>query len=267
MRANWAVAIVALSMARQVAGGCTEGVNFSTIDIVCHVALLIENIAFSQASLVRLRLLEVVSCFLLLGYSWTVTGGNYVGCHFFWGIVGICINSYHLIRIFFDNLSAADMSKEMDDARSAHFASMSLYEFQCIRARMIPVKGAKRMKGGRYRDSDVIHTVPEGTQLITDGEPLESLLLVLSGELTVFKNGQKVATISAFSFLGEISFFTNGAATATVATHTKCRIIMWNMRELQSLVAKHSTGNGHVAVASKSCPVCFAINSRPESPT
>lgn len=61
--------------------------------------------------------------------------------------------------------------------------------------------------------------VPAGTTLIREGEPIDSLLIVLDGQLSVtIRSGLQVAQLGSGEILGEISFLDSRPPLATVTT-------------------------------------------------
>ena len=57
---------------------------------------------------------------------------------------------------------------------------------------------------------------PEGSVLVREGEPGESLIVIKRGSATVDQAGRTLRTLGAGDFLGEISLIDGGPRTATV---------------------------------------------------
>ena len=65
-------------------------------------------------------------------------------------------------------------------------------------------------------DAGSLRSVDAGTEIIQEGVPLESLFIVVSGELTVAKGGQEIARLSIGEIVGDMSFVDGRPATAAV---------------------------------------------------
>jgi hypothetical protein len=75
--------------------------------------------------------------------------------------------------------------------------------------------------------------------LITKGEPVHELSLILDGELNVEVNESYSVRLSQYRIIGEISSFTGGLGTATVSALGGVRLRSWNKKALQECGEKH----------------------------
>ena len=71
--------------------------------------------------------------------------------------------------------------------------------------------------------------------LIQEGEHLDELLLILSGNVDVIKNGNNITTLSSGDFIAEMSFLTEEPATADIVAKGEIEYITWNQEKLRSL--------------------------------
>ena len=85
---------------------------------------------------------------------------------------------------------------------------------------------------GQLRDSDLQWLVDAGTPrdvepgevLIREGEPIDSLFVVVQGELGVEKAGTELARLSAGEVVGEMSFLDGKPPNATVSARAPARV-------------------------------------------
>lgn len=77
--------------------------------------------------------------------------------------------------------------------------------------------------------------------LITAGEPVNELLLILAGEaeVDVPDAGGRLVRLSRLSLIGEMSSVSGGTASATVSTVGSARLRVWDKQKLAELGKKH----------------------------
>lgn len=84
------------------------------------------------------------------------------------------------------------------------------------------------------------HTVESGENLTKEGQSLEHVMLIYSGEAKVTIAGQDVTHLKDGDFIGEMSFFTGTQATATVTTLSeKTRYLSWEKKSLTALMDRN----------------------------
>jgi len=82
---------------------------------------------------------------------------------------------------------------------------------------------------------------PVGTTLLTQGEPVEALSLIVDGEVSVEMDGKRVDTLGEGRFLGAIAFLnrdTHFTAPVTVKATAATRIIVWQFAGLDAQLVK-----------------------------
>ena len=72
----------------------------SALNLICHIASLLEALAFLQHNVILLRTLEAVSSAMIAFYS-VVHSGLLTDCHFIWGSINFVINAQHLIAHYY----------------------------------------------------------------------------------------------------------------------------------------------------------------------
>ena len=72
---------------------CTA-LQTAELDVLCHLAMCLEAIAFWQTDIVKLRAVEVLSAAMIATYSIVHTNKNWADCHFIWGMMHMTVNAY-----------------------------------------------------------------------------------------------------------------------------------------------------------------------------
>lgn len=92
----------------------------------------------------------------------------------------------------------------------------------------------------------------EAPMVVTrEGEPLDRLYFVLSGEIGIEKAGRCVA-MDAETFIGEIAFLLDRPATATVTLEQGCYYFVWNSEDLKrAMSAKPALGSALTAAMNR----------------
>lgn len=82
----------------------------------------------------------------------------------------------------------------------------------------------------------VERTVPEGAELIREGEPGTEFFVVIEGEIDVRRRGRRVARLGAGSYVGEIALLSRSPRTATVVAATPLRVLTITGRDFVQLL-------------------------------
>ena len=77
---------------------------------------------------------------------------------------------------------------------------------------------------------------PSGKVLIRQGELGDDLMVIVSGTVTVERDGAKINALKAGDFFGEIAGIDRGPRTATVTADTPCRLLVINHRDFLALI-------------------------------
>jgi CRP-like cAMP-binding protein len=73
--------------------------------------------------------------------------------------------------------------------------------------------------------SEVV-TLPAGTTLIDEGRDGHEAFVVLSGTISLKRNGRKVSSLSQGAILGELSLLDQGPRTATAVAETESTVLV-----------------------------------------
>jgi CRP-like cAMP-binding protein len=69
-----------------------------------------------------------------------------------------------------------------------------------------------------------------GTLIVDQGQTGREAFVVLDGEVTVKRNGRKVATLGPGAVVGELSLLDHGPRTATAVCETDCSLLVIDQR-------------------------------------
>jgi len=79
-------------------------------------------------------------------------------------------------------------------------------------------------------------TVKGGTTIIDQGDTGREAFVVVTGSLTVKRNGKKVATLGPGSMVGELSLLDHGPRTATVVTDGDSDLFVIDQRSFAAVL-------------------------------
>jgi CRP/FNR family transcriptional regulator, cyclic AMP receptor protein len=79
-------------------------------------------------------------------------------------------------------------------------------------------------------------TLAAGTVIVEQGQIGREAFLILSGTVSVKRNGRKVATMGAGNLVGELSLLDHGPRTATVTCDTECTFLVVDQRHFLGIV-------------------------------
>ena len=80
--------------------------------------------------------------------------------------------------------------------------------------------------------------VPTGKVLIRQGEQGDDMMIIVSGEVGVDRNGARVNQLGPNQFFGEIALVVCGPRTATVTAEAPCRLLVVNHRDFHTLMTE-----------------------------
>ena len=83
--------------------------------------------------------------------------------------------------------------------------------------------------------------LPAGRTLIREGETGAEMFVIVSGRVTVERDGRKIAERGPGDAIGELALLSKGRRNATITTHEPTRVLVAGHREFQSLMDTHPT--------------------------
>jgi CRP/FNR family cyclic AMP-dependent transcriptional regulator len=88
--------------------------------------------------------------------------------------------------------------------------------------------------------ADVIE-VGSGHSLFQEGEPGDTMFVVIEGAVEVSREGQVIETIGAGEIIGELALVDTGPRSASATTVTPSRLVRVGKQEFTFLVQEHPT--------------------------
>jgi CRP/FNR family transcriptional regulator, cyclic AMP receptor protein len=79
-------------------------------------------------------------------------------------------------------------------------------------------------------------TMSAGSLIVDQGQTGREAFVVLSGQVTVRRNGKKVTTLGPGAVVGELSLLDHGPRTATVVCETDCSLFLISQRQFTGVL-------------------------------
>lgn len=193
-------------------------------DLLGHLTYLLIALSFLVRDMLWLRILAVVASVFSIGFQvWkpSFVGGEVHWVIVFWNCVFIGINGVRIGLLI----------KERLDCR---FDDLETELKETVFRALAPVEFMKLMRVAVWEN------LPPGAELTRQGEEVDSLILVYSGEADVEVGGVKHAECIDGDFIGEMSFTTSGPASATVrAASDPLRVVRWPKADLRKVLERN----------------------------
>ena len=78
-----------------------------------------------------------------------------------------------------------------------------------------------------------------GTVLVDQGQTGHEAFVVVDGQVTVKRNGRKIATLGEGAIVGELALLDHGPRTASVVCATDCTLFVLDQRHFRTVLEKH----------------------------
>ena len=190
------------------------------LDVLVNVANVIYICSYSVRDILWLRILTVLGATLLMPYYYLQQTPLWAPIA--WNMVFVAINIYWIIRLVLDR-------------RPVPFTDVERHLYQ------IALRNFSQRDAFKLLRMGVWSSVPATTTLLTQGETVERLSLIVDGEASVEMNGTLVDTLGEGRFLGGTAFLSKDmhcTAPVTVKVTKLSRIIAWRFAELDSQLEK-----------------------------
>lgn len=189
------------------------------LDILLTLANVIYLCSYSVRDILWLRILTVVGASLTLPYYYFQEAPLWAAIA--WDTIFIGINVAWIARLFLDR-------------RPAPFSSEEKRLHQLALCNMNDKKAFRLLRMGTRS------CVPADTTLLSQGETVTGLMLIVDGEVSLHMNGTLMDTIAEGRFLGGAAYLSKDGLTAPVtARSTKpTHIITWQFKDLESKLKK-----------------------------
>lgn len=184
-----------------------------------HFASILTTLAYLVKDILWLRFLSILACVAGIIFNYTVPATP-LWTVIYWNIIFIIINCVQIALIIKERrgVEFTDEEKELYDTM---FKSFAPFEFM------------KLLRIGNWSEAK------KDQVLAVEEEPLDSVMLIYNGLVSVEAGGQSLAQLKDGSFIGEISFITGGKATASVRALEPTRYLSWPKEELRQLLKRN----------------------------
>ena len=201
--------------------------ELTLVEFIGHLAFLLTAISFYLKDILLLRFLAIVSALVGIGYNYFLPVGP-LWLPIFWLGVFTAINLWRIVGILTERYSIQFNEDEQE-----------LYE--TIFKDFSPVEYMKLIRIAEWRDA------AEGLVFASEGEAVDGLRLLFSGEVSVARDGNEIGRARDGALIGEMSFIQGGDASATVTAAVPCRYVFWPEEALRGLLRR----NPNIDVAMK----------------
>jgi len=201
--------------------------ELTLVEFIGHLAFLLTAISFYLKDILLLRFLAIISALVGIGYNYFLPVGP-LWLPIFWLGVFTVINLWRIVGILTERYSIQFNEHEQE-----------LYE--TIFKDFSPVEYMKLIRIAEWRDA------AEGLVFASEGEAVDGLRLLFSGEVSVARDGNEIGRARDGALIGEMSFIQGGDASATVTAAVPCRYVFWPEEALRGLLRR----NPNIDVAMK----------------
>jgi hypothetical protein len=191
----------------------------TSLEIVGHASFAIGAVSYWVRDEIWLRGLLILSFLFGIVYDALPPVGP-LWLVVFWLTVYTAINIFRIITTLRERRDV-----KLDDV-SAELREVSFPAFT-------PVEFAKLIRAGEWR------TASPGDILTRQGEPVNDLIVVQNGNLSVCVDEREVARLKDGAIVGEMSFINRGPASATVSAKEITRYIAWPQDALRALLMRN----------------------------
>ena len=191
--------------------------NIATI--AGHLAFGLIAFSFVVKDILYLRLVSIVASLFSVFYNYVIPVEP-MWIAIGWNIIFILLNLYHVAIIVYEK-------------RPVHMTDKEKELYETMFTSLTPVEFLKITKVANWKQFQT--PLP----IITQGKPVNDLILIYNGAVDILVNDKKVAELKDGQFVGEMSFLTEKPATATcrVTHNTEC--LVWPQRDFKDLLKRN----------------------------
>lgn len=183
------------------------------VDLVINAAYVLFLLSYLVRDILKLRVLSLIAGFLLIAaFSNPINLSAIV-----WNIVFSVINVVQIV-VLAKERRPVRLAAEEHSLHQLAFRSLSPREFQ------------KLARYATFRD------LAADERVVSPGEEMRALMVVMRGELDVRANEERVATLRQGQFVGEMSFLSGKAPTVEVVAAREGRIASLESGRLKKLL-------------------------------
>ena len=184
-----------------------------------HLAFGLIAFSFLVKDILYLRILSILASLFSVLYNFYIpVEPMWLAIN--WNIIFVLVNIYHISVIIYEKRPVKMSSKEKE-LHETMFRGLTPVEF---------LKITKIAKWKKYKTP---------LPIITQGKPVNDLILIYNGLVDVIVNDKKVANLKDGQFVGEMSFLTEKPATATCKVEHNVECLVWNQKDFKDLLKRN----------------------------
>ncbi len=184
-----------------------------------HLASILTLAAYLVRDILWLRVLTVVACLAGIIFNYYVPATP-LWAVIYWNLVFIAVNAVQIVII-------------IKERSGVHFTEEERELYETVFKNFAPFEFMKLLRLGRWLEAK------EGQALTIEAKPLDSVMLIYKGLVSVETGGQEIGQMKDGSLIGEVSYITEGNATATVRALQQTRYLSWSKRDMRRLLSRN----------------------------
>ena len=184
-----------------------------------HLAFGLIAFSFLVKDILYLRILSILASLFSVLYNFYIpVEPMWLAIN--WNIIFVLVNIYHIAVIIYEKRPVKMSSKEKE-LHETMFRGLT------------PVEFLKITKIAQWKE----YKTP--LPIITQGKPVNDLILIYNGTVDVLVNDNKVAELKDGQFVGEMSFLTEKPATATCKVAHTSECLVWPQKDFKDLLKRN----------------------------
>ena len=184
-----------------------------------HLASILTLAAYLVRDILWLRVLTVVACVAGIIFNYYVPATP-LWPVIYWNLVFIAVNAVQIVII-------------MKERSGVHFTDEERELYETVFKNFAPFEFMKLLRLGKWLEAR------EGQLLTIEAKPLDNVMLIYKGLVSVETGGQEIGQMKGGELIGEVSYITEGKATATVRTLQPTRYLSWSKKDLRRLLGRN----------------------------
>ena len=184
-----------------------------------HLAFGLIAFSFLVKDILYLRILSILASLFSVLYNFYIpVEPMWLAIN--WNIIFVLVNIYHISVIIYEKRPVKMSSKEKE-LHETMFRGLT------------PVEFLKITQIAQWKE----YKTP--LPIITQGKPVNDLILIYNGTVDVLVNDNKVAELKDGQFVGEMSFLTEKPATATCKVEHNAECLVWPQKDFKDLLKRN----------------------------
>src|SRR5262245_57885842 len=186
-----------------------------------HLAFILVAVSFLVKDILWLRCLSIIASLSRITFNYFVPATP-LWLIIYWQFAFISINLFQIGRILRQRVGIR-FTQEEKDFHESMFKSFAPFEF------------IKLVRTGEWKLAE------KNVALLTEGSPVDSVLLIYNGIVSIEIAGREAAQLKDGDFIGEMSFVKGGLATASARTIEKTKYLEWPKANLKRFLERNPT--------------------------